>query len=138
MDGEREVYLEMLGPVSKGKVVRGASKRIVIGRSRMADVRVDHPTVSRSHALLYHSGEEGGWILEDRGSANGTAVDGVMVTRALLAGGERVRVGDVEMRFLGDHKGQSRRSYGLTILLLLILAAGIGLLTLNLLGVLFD
>lgn len=133
-----EVCLEILGPVSKGKVLRGASHKLVIGRSRLCDLQVDHPTVSRWHAILYYSRDEGGWVLEDRGSANGTAVGGVMITRSLLRGGETIRIGDVEMRFLGGHKTSSRRSYWQTILLLVLLAAGIVLLVLHLLGLLFN
>src|SRR5580658_6112893 len=45
--------------------------RLLIGRSPDADVRVDHPSVSRDHAAL-HVGPE--LRIEDLGSANGTRV----------------------------------------------------------------
>jgi DNA-binding NtrC family response regulator len=48
-----------------------ATGRLLIGRSPEADVRVDHPSVSREHAAL-HVGAE--LCIEDLGSANGTRV----------------------------------------------------------------
>ena len=46
----------------------------LIGRDPGAAVYLDHPSVSRRHALL--SVGEGGAVLEDLGSRNGTFVDG--------------------------------------------------------------
>jgi DNA-binding NtrC family response regulator len=48
-----------------------AAGRILVGRSPEADVRIDHPSVSREHAAL-HVGSE--LQIEDLGSANGTRV----------------------------------------------------------------
>ncbi len=48
-----------------------ASGRLLIGRSAEADLRIDHPSVSREHAALL-VGEE--LRIEDLGSANGTRV----------------------------------------------------------------
>lgn len=51
-----------------------AGDRLTIGRSRSADVRVDHPTVSREHlrlTLLPH-----GFEVEDLGSSSGVRVSG--------------------------------------------------------------
>lgn len=52
--------------------------RAVIGRSTHADVRLDHPEVSRHHALLWQ--EAGGIWVADLGSSNGTTLDGRAVT----------------------------------------------------------
>jgi hypothetical protein len=60
--------------------------RHVVGRSRLADLRMTDPTVSGEHAVLRWTGRE--WELHDLGSRNGTSVDG-----RKLASGERVTIG---------------------------------------------
>jgi hypothetical protein len=55
----------------------------MIGRSRLADLRMTAPTVSGEHAVLRWIGRE--WELHDLGSRNGTIVDG-----RKLAPGERI------------------------------------------------
>jgi len=57
--------------------------RHLVGRSRLADLRMTDPTVSGEHAVLRWTGRE--WELHDLGSRNGTSVDG-----RRLASGERV------------------------------------------------
>jgi DNA-binding NtrC family response regulator len=47
--------------------------RLLIGRSKRAEIRIDHASVSREHAAL-HLGES--LLLEDLGSANGTRLRG--------------------------------------------------------------
>jgi len=56
-----------------------AGRPLVIGRSREADIRVDHPSLSRKHAVLYTGTQ---MCIEDLGSANGTRVG----SRELVAG----------------------------------------------------
>ena len=60
--------------------------RHLVGRSRLADLRMTDPTVSGEHAVLRWTGRE--WELHDLGSRNGTSVDG-----RKLASGERVTIG---------------------------------------------
>src|SRR5262249_12634757 len=60
--------------------------RHVVGRSRIADLRMTDPTVSGEHAVLRWTGRE--WELHDLGSRNGTSVDG-----RKLASGERLTIG---------------------------------------------
>jgi ABC-type multidrug transport system ATPase subunit/pSer/pThr/pTyr-binding forkhead associated (FHA) protein len=64
----------------------------VMGRRDDAAVRIDDPLVSRSHAALRHS--DGGWLLEDLGSSNGTFVDGARVDRVVIGRRTVVRLGD--------------------------------------------
>lgn len=60
--------------------------RHLVGRSRLADLRMTEPTVSGEHAVVRWTGRE--WELHDLGSRNGTSVDG-----RRLAPGERVAIG---------------------------------------------
>ncbi len=53
--------------------------RAIVGRSSEADVLVDHPEISRTHALIYRQGGE--IYVVDAGSANGTLLDGYAVGR---------------------------------------------------------
>jgi hypothetical protein len=47
--------------------------RITVGRGDAVDIRIEHPLVSKVHALL-HWHPEHGWSVEDTGSKNGTHV----------------------------------------------------------------
>ena len=49
----------------------------VIGRGDGAAFRLEEPTVSKIHAAVFHDGA--GWMIEDRGSYNGTQVNGVRI-----------------------------------------------------------
>jgi pSer/pThr/pTyr-binding forkhead associated (FHA) protein len=54
-----------------------AQSRIVIGRSRSADVQLPHTAVSGSHASIREQGA--GYVLVDEGSTNGTRVNDILV-----------------------------------------------------------
>src|SRR5215468_274855 len=72
----------ILGKHPEGLRVTVLSRHLV-GRSRLADLRITEPTVSGEHAVLRWTGRE--WELHDLGSRNGTIVDG-----RRLVPGERV------------------------------------------------
>jgi pSer/pThr/pTyr-binding forkhead associated (FHA) protein len=67
-----------------------------LGRAARADFVVDAPLVSRFHCRFTASGE-GGLLLEDLESTNGTLVNDKRVERVTLTQGDRVRVGRVEL-----------------------------------------
>jgi pSer/pThr/pTyr-binding forkhead associated (FHA) protein len=70
--------------------------RIVIGRSRSADVRVPDPSISSRHATIRQRGAE--YLLLDEGSTNGTFVGGQRLSPGspyLLGKHTAVRVGRV-------------------------------------------
>jgi pSer/pThr/pTyr-binding forkhead associated (FHA) protein len=53
-----------------------------IGRNSSNDICIDHPEVSGEHALIR---EEGGrFTLHDRGSTNGTSLNGQMVRSPMM------------------------------------------------------
>ena len=62
---------------------------VVVGRDEDADIRVDEPLVSRSHARLEHRPE--GYFVVDLGSTNLTRVNGEAVGERLLRDGDEVR-----------------------------------------------
>ncbi|MBM4354935.1 MAG: FHA domain-containing protein [Deltaproteobacteria bacterium] len=127
-----EVWFELLNTDARGRRISVRGPRTVIGRSHTADCQINHPSISRAHAIISYDTDERSWVVEDRNSANGTFVDGTMVSRALLSGGEKVRLGDVELKYLGPHAPAPRRRMGLVILLIALLGASIGLLLVSL------
>lgn len=69
--------------------------RIVIGRARDADFRIDNPGVSRRHAAVYWSNGE--VVLEDLGSTNGTMVNGYPISSTVITPQDVVVIGDCRM-----------------------------------------
>ena len=68
-----------------------------IGRTRQNLVQLDAPSVSRKHAQIVLT--EGGYVLRDLGSENGTFVNGERVTERLLAEGDHLQFGSVRFSF---------------------------------------
>jgi len=69
-----------------------------VGRSLAAHVRLDDPTVSRRHALIYRD-EDGAKVLDDR-SLNGVFRNGERVELAELDDGDTVAVGRFTLHFI--------------------------------------
>ncbi|NLB94917.1 MAG: FHA domain-containing protein [Armatimonadetes bacterium] len=70
----------------------------VIGRSAESDLPlVQDSTVSRRHASVIR--QEGGYLIRDEGSSNGTFVNGQRVTEQLLRPGDEIQVGSTRIRF---------------------------------------
>jgi hypothetical protein len=74
-----------------------AKQRVVIGRSKDADVQVADPNVSRRHAELRQEGATY-WIV-DLDSTNGVEVNGRRLRRAKLEDGDTFVVGETEIAF---------------------------------------
>lgn len=88
--------------VEKGpKELRGATidvhGPIVVGRSPGADIVIGAEYVSSRHARFVLMGQN--LFIEDMGSLNGTAVNGMHISEpTALKNGDRVMVGDVTIR----------------------------------------
>lgn len=74
-----------------------SGEAVHIGRAPGQDVRLDHPSVSREHATL--SAGEGAWVLQDRGSKNGSFINGERIARTDLLDHSWLRFGDVACEF---------------------------------------
>lgn len=100
-DGDKTVFLGSPVPEKYPVLVSmepGKQENIVLDRERMTvgkqkdqvDIFLSDPSVSRIHASLEKSGED--WYLRDRGSTNGTFLDGVRLEegekKKLLDGAE--------------------------------------------------
>jgi hypothetical protein len=72
-------------------------RRVVLGRSKDADVQVSDPNVSRRHAELRQEGATY-WLI-DLDSTNGVEVHGKRVKRLKLEDGTRFTLGSTEIAF---------------------------------------
>jgi hypothetical protein len=72
-------------------------RRLIVGRSRSADVQVVDRSVSRRHLEI--AWRDGAYVLRDLGSHNGTFVNGERVEHAVLRAGDTVRLGHTEFDF---------------------------------------
>jgi hypothetical protein len=80
--------------------------RLTIGRSGENDVILQAKTVSRDHAVLTYT--EGRWYVEDRGSANGTFVNGSRLPFGVphpLRHGDRIGLGAETLVFSWPAEG---------------------------------
>jgi hypothetical protein len=74
-----------------------AAGPVRIGRGPGATLRLADDTVSRCHAELRHV--DGGWVLADVGSMNGTHLNGLRITSPVsVRPGDHVRFGTVAYR----------------------------------------
>jgi len=80
-----------------GKRHEITSPKVVLGRSRACDIRVDDLNVSRRHAEIRQEGATY-WIV-DLDSMNGTIVNGKPVERERLRDGDLIVVGSTEIVF---------------------------------------
>ena len=72
----------------------------IIGRAQSADVVLNYPTISRSHAALIRD-EDGGWLLTDLGSKGGIMLNDQPVESSCeVIYGDSISVGGLEMRLL--------------------------------------
>jgi hypothetical protein len=79
--------------VRSGNRLREYSQsRVVLGRGRDVDFRVDDPNVSRRHASIYL--DEGLLMVQDLQSTNGTMVNGYPITKTVLRPTDVLVIGD--------------------------------------------
>ncbi|MBU0479707.1 MAG: FHA domain-containing protein [Proteobacteria bacterium] len=72
-------------------------KPMVIGRTEEADVTLDNPSISREHAVV-EVDKKGCAYITDKGSTNGTIVNGRKITeRTLITEKDEIKVGKFTM-----------------------------------------
>ncbi len=79
----------------------------LIGRRPECDIRLDDETVSGKHALLTvaPSAYMEGLLdlhIEDKGSTNGTLVNGKAIKRHMLKHGEEIKIGEHEFALIDE------------------------------------
>ncbi|MEB3301534.1 MAG: transglycosylase domain-containing protein [Cyanobacteriota bacterium] len=90
----KPAHVEVHVPTQPARRVVLHGSCYLIGRESSADLQIDHPAVSRRHALLERHGSH--WLLSDCGSTNGLWWQGRRVRQLLLRHGDQVRFGPAE------------------------------------------
>ena len=91
--GERGSVVRLADGVSTAL----AKPSVTIGRLPECDVVVDDAGASRQHARIRRT--EGGFVLTDLGSTNGTMVNGEPIQEHVLEHGDRITIGETELEF---------------------------------------
>ncbi len=86
-----QAYLVVLTGSNVGSMHKLEAAETVLGRSNQADLRLTDDGISRRHARILKAG--GDVIIEDLNSANGTMVNGELVTQRVLKNGDKISIG---------------------------------------------
>jgi serine/threonine protein kinase len=71
---------------------------MIIGRARECDICLPRDSwVARRHCRIFF--RDGQWWIRDHGTTNGTLVDGQLVFKQALSGGETITIGQTPFRF---------------------------------------
>jgi hypothetical protein len=81
-----------------GESFRPTGERTRIGRSPDCDIFLDDVTVSRNHAVLVE--RDGGFVVEDQGSLNGTFVNRRRIDTQRLENGDELQIGKYRLTFV--------------------------------------
>jgi len=71
--------------------------RVLLGRSRSCQLRLAETDASRRHAEI--SARDGGFVIRDLGSTNGTYVNGERIEEHQLEPGDRIQIGSEKITF---------------------------------------
>ncbi len=78
---------------------------VTVGRLADNTIPIEDGSVSSHHAeIVFENGE---YHLNDKGSTNGTFVNGEQITNAILKDGDQVRFGSIETIFAADVRAKS-------------------------------
>lgn len=80
---------------------------ISLGRNPSCTLCVNNPSLSRVHAVLVREGSPARYRMFDRGSSNGTYVNGQRQAEALLRHGDQLMCGEFVFLFLDDGSAPS-------------------------------
>jgi len=86
-EGEASRVLELAG-----------NRPLSIGRAKSSNLVLDHPSISRLHAVV-RSSPDGQWQIIDRGSSNGIKVNGRPVKETTLRPNDEIITGAYRIRF---------------------------------------
>ena len=78
------------------------AEKVSVGRKPKCDIFLDDVTVSRKHANFVR--EEGGYVVRDAGSLNGTYINRERVDSAQLKTGDSVQIGKYRMVYYASRK----------------------------------
>ncbi len=96
----KPIFLYVERGSGAGQLVQVKQGALVIGRSSVSDLRLQHPSISRRHAQLTRSGER--FYLKDLGSQNGTFVNKSKIETELeVHPGAQIDLGNAQLKLRG-------------------------------------
>lgn len=91
----------------RDRVVTVGDRPLIVGRAPESDLLLAHESISRQHARIAF--EDGGWILRDLDSKNGSRVNTFHMTEQVLRNGDRLDLGTIRMYVeIGPESAASR------------------------------
>ena len=90
------VVFKLLSTTGEQSIDLQAGRTVVVGRAVTSDVPIYDPTISRKHAEV--SLADGGVLVKDLGSSNGTFLNGARITEAVAAENDVITFGKVAYR----------------------------------------
>lgn len=96
------VTLEIIEGPDRGKKKRFKGVRMTVGRAKGIDIELSDQSVSRRHVELVMG--EGGVVLRDLGSGNGTKVNDERVEERALQHGDVIAIGKTRIRLVDEQK----------------------------------
>jgi pSer/pThr/pTyr-binding forkhead associated (FHA) protein len=108
--GEQPALGVRSGGELHGRVFQIRAGTQVIGRHPDCELRIDDASVSRRHAVVIR--DRNAVSIEDRGSTNGTSVNGerLVESRRSLRSGDLVRIGGIDLVYLAGSETPARRA----------------------------
>lgn len=89
-------------------------ERFSIGRRPENDLQIDDPSISKEHAVISTVGND--QILEDKGSTNGTVVNGERVTRRILQNGDVIELSRYQLKYV-NQKASTEMDFDRTMMI---------------------
>jgi ABC-type multidrug transport system ATPase subunit/pSer/pThr/pTyr-binding forkhead associated (FHA) protein len=107
---------QAIPPAMQQFALAGAPAVVTIGRAPGNAILLNHPLVSQHHAELSRDPRSGVYILTDKGSTNGTFVNGVRISGHIrLEPGNEVRIGPFRFVFTGTELTQHDESSNIRV-----------------------
>ncbi len=94
---KRRSLLRIVRGIGAGQDVALDEHPVNAGRSDEADLILDDPAASRKHFVV--KAGQGGYVLHDLGSTNGTQVNHTPVLECRLTNGDIITVGETDVAF---------------------------------------
>jgi len=94
------IYAGALDSIEAGRRFDLVGDELIIGRSSDADIQVDRDAISRRHARLQRV--DGGWMVTDLQSTNGSYVNDEPVRERRLADGDLLKVGNAIFKYIAS------------------------------------
>ena len=96
------------GPLG-GSEVSLVKPRVTLGRGKDTDVVIDDPSISHHHAAFELGAS--GYRVRDLGSTNGVVVNGARMALAELKHGDRIALGQIELRYVVEAHSAERATH---------------------------